>query len=89
MIGWKKAQRLLVVLAQWLIRGYPLSIRIVLGPRCRFLPTCSDYAHEAIGRYGLLKGGRMTIGRLCRCRPGGGSGYDPVSPAQTPGPERS
>jgi putative membrane protein insertion efficiency factor len=78
-----------VLLAQWLIRGYQLSIRIVLGPRCRFLPTCSDYAHEAIEKHGLFAGGRMAIGRLCRCRPGGGSGYDPVSPAQASDPKHS
>ncbi|MGA1083321.1 MAG: membrane protein insertion efficiency factor YidD, partial [Burkholderiaceae bacterium] len=47
-------------------------------------PTCSDYAHEAIELHGLWKGGRMTIHRLCRCRPGGGSGYDPVSSGQEP-----
>ncbi|MFZ9070641.1 MAG: membrane protein insertion efficiency factor YidD [Burkholderiaceae bacterium] len=74
----------LIWFAQLVIRGYQLSLRIVLGPRCRFLPTCSDYAHEAIELHGLWKGGRMTIHRLCRCRPGGGSGYDPVSSGQEP-----
>ncbi len=63
-----------------LIRAYQLVIRPVLGPRCRFLPTCSDYAQEALQVHGLWRGGRLTVGRLCRCRPGGGSGYDPVAP---------
>jgi putative membrane protein insertion efficiency factor len=81
--------RLLIGLVQAVIRGYQLSIRIVLGPRCRFLPTCSDYAHEAIELHGLWNGGRMTIHRLCRCRPGGGSGYDPVSSGQEPPPSGS
>ncbi|MGA1178044.1 MAG: membrane protein insertion efficiency factor YidD, partial [Burkholderiaceae bacterium] len=58
--------RVLIWCAQLMIRGYQLSIRIVLGPRCRFLPTCSDYAHEAIELHGLWNGGRMTIHRLCR-----------------------
>lgn len=76
--------RAVIRCAQLLIRIYQLTIRVVLGPRCRFLPTCSDYAHEAFERHGLWHGGRMTVSRLCRCRPGGGSGYDPVSPVQGP-----
>jgi putative membrane protein insertion efficiency factor len=65
-----------------LIRAYQLIIRPVIGPRCRFFPSCSDYAQEAIQAHGLWHGGRMTVLRLCRCRPGGGSGYDPVVPPQ-------
>ncbi|MFZ9139866.1 MAG: membrane protein insertion efficiency factor YidD [Burkholderiaceae bacterium] len=76
--------RAVIRFAQFLIRAYQLTIRVVLGPRCRFLPTCSDYAHEALESYGLWHGGRMTVSRLCRCRPGGGSGYDPVSRVQGP-----
>ena len=45
---------------------------------CRFIPTCSDYAIEAIDTYGLFKGGIMAIKRILRCNPWGGSGYDPV-----------
>lgn len=45
---------------------------------CRFIPTCSDYAIEAIDTYGLFKGGIMAIKRTLRCNPWGGSGYDPV-----------
>lgn len=65
-----------------LIRAYQLLIRPVLGPRCRFVPSCSEYAQEAFETHGLWRGGRLTLSRLCRCRPGGGSGYDPVAPPQ-------
>lgn len=60
------------------IRAYQLSFRLLLGPRCRFFPTCSEYASEAFARHGLFEGGRLTAMRLCCCRPGGGSGIDPV-----------
>ncbi len=49
-----------------------------IGPACRFQPTCSAYAREAIARYGVIAGGRMTVHRLARCRPAGGWGHDPV-----------
>jgi putative membrane protein insertion efficiency factor len=49
-----------------------------LGPKCRFTPTCSHYASEALQKHGLIKGGWLTVKRVSRCRPGGGSGYDPV-----------
>jgi uncharacterized protein len=66
------------------IRAYQLSFRLLLGPRCRFFPTCSEYASEAFARHGLFEGGRLTTMRLCRCRPGGGSGLDLVpEPAST------
>ena len=80
--GAPERQCLGVWLARDLIRGYQLSIRLVIGPRCRFVPSCSEYADEAFARYGLFRGGRMTVHRLCRCRPGGGSGYDPVLPEE-------
>ena len=48
------------------------------GPTCKFVPTCSQYAKTAIERYGALRGGRMTAGRLLRCRPWAKGGYDPV-----------
>ena len=50
---------------------------------CRFFPTCSEYAHEAIDRHGALRGGWLTLRRLARCRPFGASGYDPVPDART------
>jgi len=64
-----------------LIQAYKLGISPWLGPRCRYLPTCSDYAAEAIGRYGLWPGGWMAAARICRCHPLGSSGFDPVAAA--------
>jgi putative membrane protein insertion efficiency factor len=49
-----------------------------LGPACRFEPSCSVYAGEAIARHGIARGGWQALKRLMRCRPGGGWGYDPV-----------
>ena len=60
------------------IRFYQLTLSAVLGRQCRYLPTCSDYADEAIRRHGLWAGGWMGAARLCRCHPLGASGYDPV-----------
>lgn len=48
------------------------------GPCCRFHPTCSEYAEEAIRRHGLVSGGAMALRRLSRCHPWGGVGHDPV-----------
>jgi len=61
-----------------LIRFYQLAISPWLAPRCRFMPTCSSYAIEAVRKYGVLKGMRLAIKRIARCHPCGGSGYDPV-----------
>ena len=56
------------------------AARPLLGPRgcCRFTPTCSQYAYQAINKYGFIKGGWLALKRLCRCHPFGGHGYDPV-----------
>ena len=69
---------MLTLVLRGLIRGYQLLISPVLGPSCRYLPTCSDYAAEAILRHGALGGGWLALKRLSRCHPWGGSGYDPV-----------
>jgi putative membrane protein insertion efficiency factor len=61
-----------------LIRFYRRAISPSLPPSCRFQPTCSEYAYEAIDKYGILRGGRLAIWRILRCNPFGGSGYDPV-----------
>lgn len=65
-----------------LIDGYQRFVSPLLGPRCRYLPTCSAYAAEAIQRHGALKGGTLALKRLLRCHPvkalGGGCGFDPV-----------
>ena len=61
-----------------LLRLYKVTISRVLPPSCRYEPTCSVYAYEAVEKYGALKGSWMALRRLSRCRPGGGSGWDPV-----------
>jgi putative membrane protein insertion efficiency factor len=61
-----------------LIGVYRYTLSALLGRTCRFLPTCSAYAAEAIGRHGLWLGGRLALVRIARCHPWGGSGYDPV-----------
>ena len=63
------------------IRFYQLAISPWLSPRCRFIPSCSDYALEAVQKFGVLKGGAMAIKRILRCHPFGGHGFDPVDPA--------
>jgi len=68
----------LTLLLRGLIRGYQLFISPVLGPSCRYLPSCSEYAAEAIERHGALAGTWLALKRLARCHPWGGSGYDPV-----------
>jgi uncharacterized protein len=67
-----------VRLALGAIRGYQILIRPLLTGSCRYLPTCSEYAAEAIVTYGALQGGWMGLKRVLRCHPFGGSGLDPV-----------
>jgi len=61
-----------------LIRFYKGCLSHALPSSCRFYPTCSAYAYEAVERWGTWRGVRMALGRLLRCRPWGGHGYDPV-----------
>lgn len=61
-----------------LIKGYKLLLSPYMGRNCRFTPTCSTYAYEAIEKYGILRGGWLALRRILRCHPWGGSGYDPV-----------
>lgn len=61
-----------------LLRGYKLLISPLFPPSCRFTPTCSEYAAEAIGKYGFLKGLVLGVKRLLRCHPFTTGGYDPV-----------
>jgi hypothetical protein len=70
-------------LAIGLIRLYQRTLSRILPPACRFTPTCSNYAIEAIEVHGLLKGGWLAVRRICRCHPLSEGGYDPV-----PGTER-
>jgi putative membrane protein insertion efficiency factor len=66
------------------LRAYKSSLSLLFGRRCRYLPSCSEYAAEALIRHGLRRGGVLAVQRLCRCHPFGGSGFDPVPPADLP-----
>jgi putative membrane protein insertion efficiency factor len=70
--------RLLSKLFILLIRFYQLSISPMLGQNCRYDPTCSQYAIEALKKYGVFKGGWLGIKRISSCHPWGGHGHDPV-----------
>ena len=63
-----------------LISLYQLMISPLLGQRCRFHPTCSEYAKEAIAAYGVIRGAWLSAGRLARCHPWHEGGFDPVPP---------
>ena len=63
----------LVVVYQW-------TLRPIIGANCRFLPSCSDYAREALAEHGALGGSWYAVRRICRCHPWGGFGFDPVPP---------
>ena len=87
-VGWGMAKTLRISL-QWLgkmlgnlfillIRIYQRCISPYLPSACRYTPSCSAYGVEAIRKYGPFKGGWLTLKRILSCRPGGGSGYDPM-----------
>jgi uncharacterized protein len=59
---------------------YQWTLSPFIGRHCRYLPTCSSYAKEALERHGALRGGALAVKRIFRCHPWGGSGYDPVPP---------
>jgi uncharacterized protein len=67
--------------AVFLIRLYQWTLSPLIGPACRFYPSCSQYALEACLRFGLLEGGWLTLARLARCHPWHPGGFDPVPPA--------
>ena len=66
------------LIALQLLRAYKWAVSPFFPPACRYVPTCSEYAMEAIDRYGVLRGTAMAIGRLLRCHPFARGGYDPV-----------
>ena len=93
-LGWQQAGCALVLFGETvrqaprnfgrgLIKLYRYTLSPLIGLRCRHLPTCSEYADEALDRYGLWAGSWMTLARLLRCQPWGTSGIDRV-PEQAP-----
>lgn len=72
-----------------LLRAYQLGISPFLGQNCRFYPTCSTYAVEAINEYGAVKGGFLAAKRLCKCHPWHPGGLDPVPKKATEEPVAS
>jgi len=65
-----------------LVHAYRYAISPLIGANCRFQPTCSEYAEEALKIHGAFRGGWLALKRIGRCHPWGGSGYDPVPPAR-------
>lgn len=77
-------ERLLIAL----LRFYKRWLSPLLGPRCRFHPTCSEYAMQAIARFGALRGSWLAVRRILRCHPLHPGGHDPVPPPRTDHPHR-
>ncbi|MBV8633007.1 MAG: membrane protein insertion efficiency factor YidD [Burkholderiaceae bacterium] len=62
----------------WLVRAYQVALSPMFGPSCRFYPTCSNYAMDAIREHGALKGAMLAAVRLAKCHPWHPGGFDPV-----------
>ncbi len=60
------------------IRFYQYAISPMFGRRCRFFPSCSEYTADAVNKYGVSKGLRLGLGRICRCHPWNPGGFDPL-----------
>ncbi len=75
---WLWINNVLAAIMLAVIAFYRSCISPLTPPACRYTPTCSQYAKEAITKYGPFKGGWLAIRRIMRCNPWGGSGYDPV-----------
>jgi putative membrane protein insertion efficiency factor len=65
-------------LLRWILRGYRYFVSPLLGPSCRFHPSCAVYADEALARFGWWRGGWLAVRRVCRCGPWHAGGFDPV-----------
>ena len=75
---WRAFKRLLALPLIGIVRFYQICISPLKPPTCRFTPTCSQYALQALRKYGPIKGSWLTVKRLAKCHPWGGSGYDPL-----------
>ena len=71
------------VILRFAIRCYRLVFSPVLPPACRFMPSCSEYALEAVTQHGAIRGTGLAVWRVLRCHPWGGWGYDPVPACKT------
>lgn len=74
----KSFTKILAIPFIWLVRFYQAAISPYTPSSCRYSPTCSSYALEALQKHGFFKGGKLAIKRIGSCHPWGGSGYDPV-----------
>ncbi len=83
--GAGSGDRVLNGMLRGLVRLYQLVLSPVLPPSCRYVPSCSHYAIEALASHGTLRGLALALRRVARCHPWGGSGYDPVPPAPLAG----
>ena len=68
----------LTYIAYLIVKAYQVVVSPFLGANCRYNPTCSAYALEALKKFGIIKGGLLSIKRISKCHPWGGSGHDPV-----------
>lgn len=80
---WQPLRLLLVYALQVPILLYRYLVSPLIGPRCRFAPTCSEYALTALSRHGPFRGSWLAARRIVRCHPGNAGGYDPVPPTKT------
>jgi hypothetical protein len=78
MTGGGGVERMLGFAISGMIRAYQLFVSPILPPSCRYYPSCSHYAAEAVAQHGVWRGSGLAVRRLLRCHPWGGSGYDPV-----------
>ena len=78
MDDYASAGRLLGLAIWGMIRAYQLLVAPILPPSCRYYPSCSHYAAEAVAQHGPWRGSLLAVRRVLRCHPWGGSGYDPV-----------
>ena len=74
----RSVERVAGLAIRGMIRAYQLLLAPILAPSCRYYPSCSHYAAEAVARHGPWRGSLLALRRLLRCHPWGGSGYDPV-----------